>query len=123
VAAVLCWAAGCGSAEHESGPSSVAEEFSQALADGDTAAACASLAEETLEALAMSEDQGCEAALASLDLPSGQVQEAAVWGDRAQVRTDADVLFLTEFASGWKVTAAGCEAQGQRPYQCEVSGS
>jgi hypothetical protein len=123
VAAMLCLAAGCGSAERESGPTSVAEEFSQALADGDAAAACASLAEETLESLTMPEDQDCETALASLDLPSGTVQEVAVWGDRAQVRTDADVLFLTEFTSGWKVTAAGCEAQGERPYQCEVSGS
>jgi hypothetical protein len=123
VAAILCLAAGCGPAERESGPSSVAEEFSEALAAGDAAAACASLAEGTLESLTKSEDQDCEASLASLDLPSGAVREVAVWGDRAQVRTDADVLFLTEFSSGWKVTAAGCEAQGERPYQCEVSGS
>jgi hypothetical protein len=123
VAAILCLAAGCGSAERESGPSSAAEAFSEAVAAGDAAAACASLAEETLESLTMSEDQDCEAALTALDLASGSVQEVEVWGDRAQVRTDADVLFLTEFTSGWKVTAAGCESQGERPYHCEVSGS
>jgi hypothetical protein len=101
VAVVLCAVvAGCGTtAQREAGPSGVAEEFLAALEEGDTATACAALAPEALEALV-----------------------AAVWSDRAQVRTDADVLFLTEFATGWKVAAAGCRSQGDRPYQCEVSG-
>lgn len=93
-----------------------------ALGEGDAAAACASLAPETLEALVASEGRECEASLGSLELPVGPVLGVAVWGDRAQVRTDADVLFLTEFAAGWKVAAAGCRSQGDRPYRCEVSG-
>jgi len=115
--------AGCGSAQREAGPSDVAEAFSAAMEAGDAEAACAILAPETLEALVASEDRDCAASLESLELPGGVVEDVAVWGDRAQVRTDADVLFLTEFESGWFVSAAGCRAQGDRPYQCEVSGS
>ena len=123
VAVVLCGlVAGCGTAEREAGPSGVAEEFLAALEEGDTATACAALAPETLEALVAAERQDCEASLGSQALPGGTVREVAVWGDRAQVRTDADVLFLTEFDTGWKVSAAGCRSQGDRPYQCEVSG-
>lgn len=112
--------AGCGSSQREAGPSDVAEAFSAAMETGDAEAACAVLAPETLEALVASEGQACAASLGSLELEGGAVVDVAVWGDRAQVRTDADVLFLTEFASGWFVSAAGCVPQGDRPYQCEV---
>jgi hypothetical protein len=121
VAVVLGLLAGCGSAQREAGASEVAEAFSSALDAGDAAAACAVLAPETSEALAASEGEACETALGSLELAGGPVLEVVVWGDRAQARTDADVLFLTEFESGWFVSAAGCAPQGDRPYQCEVS--
>jgi hypothetical protein len=32
------------------------------------------------------------------------------------------VLFLVELDEGWKVVAAGCVPQGERPYLCEVGG-
>jgi hypothetical protein len=123
VAVVLLALAGCGSERREADASAVAEQFTAALAEGDVATACDALAPETSESLVFSEGQECEQSLGALRLPGGSVLEVAVWGDRAQVRTESDVLFLTEFETGWKVAAAGCRSQGERPYQCEVSGS
>ncbi|MDA1362146.1 hypothetical protein O1R50_21145 [Glycomyces luteolus] len=119
---VLSGAAACGTGQRESGASAVAEAFSSAIERGDADAACAALAPETLEAMVASEGEPCEASLTSQELPSGAVGDVAVWGDRAQVRTEGDVLFLVELEEGWKVAAAGCSPQGDLPYRCEVSG-
>ncbi|SDD38728.1 hypothetical protein [Glycomyces harbinensis] len=118
---MLCGvSAGCGAGQRESEASAVAEDFTAALDGDDAAAACALLSPETAEALVASEGQACEASIGSLGLPGGAVAEVEVWGDRAQVSTDADVLFLVELGDGWKVAAAGCLPDGDRPYQCEV---
>ena len=119
---VIGGTAACGAGERGSGASAVAAEFSAAVESGDAAAACAVLAPETVEALVVSEGEACEASLKVEELPGGAVGEVQVWGDRAQVRTSGDVLFLVELEDGWKVVAAGCEAQGERPYRCEVGG-
>ena len=113
--ALLSGAAACSADQRESAASAAAAAFTDAIASGDAAAACAALAPETADALAASQGETCEASLASQQLPGGPVGEVQVWGDRAQVRTDADVLFLVELEDGWKVVAAGCEPQGDRP--------
>lgn len=41
-------------------------------------------------------------------------------GGQAQVRTAGDAVFLALSGDRWVVTAAGCEPQGDRPYDCEV---
>jgi hypothetical protein len=120
---ILCGVvAGCGTGQREAAASAAAEDFLAALERDDAAAACASFAPTTVEALVASQGQACEATLGSQGLTGGSVDEVDVWGDRAQVRTDADVLFLTELDGGWKVTAAGCRPQGEQPYRCEVGG-
>ena len=121
---MLCvMASGCGTEEREMEASAVAEGFLAALEREDADVACASLAPETLEALVLSEGLACEKAITEQDLPGGSVDEVVVWGDHAQARTEADVLFLSELGDGWKVVAAGCRPQGERPYRCEVGGS
>lgn len=120
---LLCGvAAGCGTGQREAAAEAAAEDFLGALDRGDAAAACASLSPETAEELTASEGEACEEALGAQGLTGGPVGEVAVWGDRAQVRTDADVLFLAELDDGWKVVAAGCAPQGEKPYRCEVGG-
>ncbi|HEY1093411.1 MAG TPA: hypothetical protein VGE61_01815 [Glycomyces sp.] len=119
---MLGGAAACGTGQRETEASAAAEAFSAAIASGDAAAACAVLAPETAEALAASEGTPCEESLKPEELPSGAVGDVQVWGDRAQARTGGDVLFLVELDSGWKVVAAGCVPQGERPYLCEVGG-
>jgi hypothetical protein len=35
---------------------------------------------------------------------------------------DGDVVFLSVFGDHWLITAAGCTARGDRPYDCTVMG-
>jgi hypothetical protein len=90
----------------------------------DPADRCALLAPATITSLEHDESQPCPAALGQLPdqlpLSAGPVQSAAVWGDNAQVRLPGDTLFLTLTDQGWKVTAAGCTAQEEGPYQCRL---
>ncbi len=102
---------GCGSSSGDV-VTRTAEEFTAAVASGDTGRACDLLTERARE------DVECS----SLDVPGGTVESVEVWGDAAQVRTSDDVLFLRELASGWRVAGAGCESRGERPYTCEVGG-
>ncbi|MER5265121.1 hypothetical protein ABTZ99_23900 [Actinosynnema sp. NPDC002837] len=102
---------GCGTASDDLARRA-AEEFTAAVASGDTDRACGLLTERARE------DVECS----SLDVPGGAVRSVEVWGDAAQVRTSDDVLFLRDLTDGWRVSGAGCESRGERPYECEVGG-
>ncbi|WP_447007013.1 hypothetical protein ACRAKI_11315 [Saccharothrix isguenensis] len=102
---------GCGSGT-EDVVRRAAGEFTAALAEGDSERACGLLTERAREGVECS----------SLDLPGGSVESVEVWGDAAQVRTSDGVLFLRDLTSGWRVSGAGCTAQADRPYKCEVGG-
>jgi hypothetical protein len=101
----------------------VAEQLHASLHAEDGAAACDQLSEEAQEELADSQGSSCETAIMAAGIPdSGQVVEVKVYGTAALVRYDEDVVFLGEFADGWKVTAAGCSSQAGAPYDCQVQG-
>jgi hypothetical protein len=110
---------GCASA---SGPD--AEHVATAFEDPatDPQARCDLLAPATLQTLESDESAACADAIGQLALPGGAVRSSEVWGGGAQVRLAGDTVFLTETDDGWKVTAAGCEPQGEAPYDCEVEG-
>jgi hypothetical protein len=111
VALPVALASGCGSATDDL-VRQAASDFTAAVASGDSGRACELLTEHAREGVDCS----------SLDLRGGAVQAVEVWGDGALVRTTDDVLFLRELSSGWRVSGAGCEARGERPYSCEVGG-
>lgn len=102
---------GCGSGTEDLARRA-ADEFTAAVAEGDSQRACALLTERAREGVECS----------SLDVPGGSVESVEVWGDAAQVRTSDDVLFLRDLTSGWRVSGAGCTARAERPYECEVGG-
>jgi hypothetical protein len=116
--AVLCLCTACGG---NSDPvTDATTRFLDAVEQGDGEAACAMLAPPTEETLT-SDGTGCATALTDLNLPAdGGVRSASVWSDRAQVRTDDDVLFLVELPDGWRVTAAGCTQQPDELYRCQL---
>jgi hypothetical protein len=88
----------------------------------DPTQACRSLAPGTLEEL-QSSSGPCEKSLPDQHLPAAaRVRSVEVYGKDAMVRLDRDVMFLALFPGGWRVTAAGCQAQGDRPYDCTVQG-
>jgi hypothetical protein len=109
----------CGSTQ-EPQVRAAAADFSSAVAAGNGAAVCAEL---TAEARRRVESFGrnCAATVAQLPAP-GQVRAVEVWGDSAQVRFDADVVFLALFEDRWLVRAAGCRPRPGVPYDCMVEG-
>jgi hypothetical protein len=121
--AVVCVAvlASCTSQSAQQDAATAATQFLDAAGRGDTEAACALLTPRTREDLAASDGQPCEQSLQT-DRLGGVVTQADTWSDWAQVQTDDDVLFLTEFQSGWLISAAGCQPNGDAPYRCVVGG-
>ncbi|WP_238163562.1 hypothetical protein [Kribbella capetownensis] len=65
----------------------------------------------------------CETAILDEGIPAGgEVIALRQYGTQAQARMSDDTAFLAEFDDGWRVVAAACVSQGQRPYQCKVKG-
>ena len=121
--AVLCAAvlAGCANQTGERDASTAAAQFLDAAGRGDGQTACALLVPKTRDDLEVSNGQPCARSL-PVDRLHGTVAAASVWSDWAQVSTDGGALFLTEFDSGWLITAAGCQPNGDAPYRCVVGG-
>ena len=117
--------AGCASAgDRADAAADVAVRMLAAADAQDGTAACAALAPDTLDELEQSAGKPCADAILEEDLPApGRVAGADVYGQWAQVRLDADTVFLAVFPDGWRVVAAGCTPRGERPYDCRVEGS
>lgn len=113
---------GCGSAG--SAAQEAAVGFYRATAAGEGTTACDLLAPGTRRELEQAEGAPCEEALASVGLPDVVDEPIATerFGTQAQVRFDADTVFLAEFDNGWKVVAAGCSPRDPLPYDCLVKG-
>ncbi|WP_235735508.1 hypothetical protein [Nocardioides alcanivorans] len=113
---------GCGTG-HEDDVRHRAGAFETAVAASDWERACDQLAPGTRDELAQDAGGSCAKALADEQLdPPGRPGSVQVFGGTAQVRYAADTLFLSRFADGWRVVAAGCTAQRPRPYDCRVEG-
>jgi hypothetical protein len=117
----------CGSTDaidaREARAAQTARSFERALHDGDSAAACALLAPQTREQLETGSSADCATALAEETLPPASgVRDIAVRGRQAMVALSGDTLFLSQFPEGWRVVAAGCVPEGDRPYRCKVTG-
>jgi hypothetical protein len=122
VAAAALTPAGCGS-DRTAGVRDVAGRFYTALRDGDGATACGLLAPDTVSELEDSARSDCSEAVLDAAVPApGRALDARVFGDQAQLRSESDTAFAAEFGDGWRITAAGCEPQGERPYECAVKG-
>ncbi len=123
-AALLGALTGCGVDAREDAAVEAASRFEASLRATDTAKGCAALAPGTRDELEQSTDKSCVRALPEAGLPlAGEVRAVDVYGRQARVVTDQDTLFLSSFPGGWKVTAAGCTARPEKPYQCLIKGS
>lgn len=97
-----------------------ARNFQTAVHDGDVRAACGMLADEARRSLESASARSCPDALTAIRLPTGEPTSVEVWGDNGQARLPGGALFLAEFGTGWKITAAGCRPRQQQPYACAV---
>ena len=114
--------AGQGSVENAAA-ADAAERFARDVT-ADTPSACDLLAPQTRVQLEDSSEMSCAEALPQQDLPAaGSVRRVEVYGKDAVVHLEKDTLFLARFDDGWRVTAAGCTPNGDRPYDCDVEGS
>jgi hypothetical protein len=109
--------AGCASAQAPD-----VEELATAFEDpsGDPQARCDLLIPTALAAFEESEGAPCAEAIEDLPLEGGSVESTEIWGGDAQVKIGGDTVFLSETKAGWRVTAAACTPQGEKPYDCEV---
>jgi hypothetical protein len=124
VAAALAITA-CGAGEGERGAADVVQSFHAALEQGDGAAACEALGEDTQSELESQKKQPCEEAILTLELPEGgQPVNPRVYGTSAAVDLDqGGTDFLDEGSDGWTISAAGCEPTApDQPYDCELKG-
>ncbi|MFI6009561.1 hypothetical protein ACIBAG_12140 [Streptomyces sp. NPDC051243] len=115
---------GCATpAERRDDVRDTAAAFQAALGAGAYDRACAVLAPGTVEELESSAGSPCAEALrAESPVPGGAVRRTDVYGNQARAVLSTDTLFLSHFASGWKVVAAGCEPRPGQPYQCRIKG-
>jgi hypothetical protein len=117
--------ASCGTGQRERDAASASNRFHSALAEGDGAAACGELSEQTRTELEQSEGALCAEAILALDLPAGaRSATTEVYVTSAFVRLSrAGSVFLDEVGDRWRVSAAGCRAPaGDRPWSCELEG-
>lgn len=112
--------AGCAAEGARSAAADTATRFLTAAADGDMAAACALLTPRTRADL-VSSDGPCEESLPAGEL-TGTVSGSDTWSEWAKVDTATGALFLTEFESGWLVSAAGCQPEQDALYRCLLGG-
>ncbi|MEU5884126.1 hypothetical protein [Spirillospora sp. NPDC047279] len=90
-----------------------------AVQERDGAGACRALSPKAAESLE-SGGRDCAKEITELGVRPGAITAVQVWGERAQVRLEGEVLFLVRFPDGWKIAAAGCRPQPEGPYDCEV---
>jgi hypothetical protein len=102
---------------------SVAAKFYAAHADGDGDLACEELAPKTKSELEKSTGKPCAQALLDQTVPSvTQPTKVHVFSTQAEIRWGRETTFLARFPGGWKVMAADCTPQPNKPYECAVSG-
>jgi hypothetical protein len=111
--------AGCSSAQ-KSDVEHVARVFEDQGAD--PAQRCDLLAPSTRTTFEKDASTSCPTAIGEVELPGGAVRSVSIWGGDAQVKLAGDTLFLTQTSAGWRIAAAGCQPQGEEPYDCLVEG-
>lgn len=105
-------------------PLSIATEFTDAVASGDGADACALLTQRAAADVEEQTGSPCAAGVVTLDLPSSAPSSAEAWGGEAFAESTEAALFLTRDGDSWLVRAAGCvEAVVEAPFECIVDGS
>jgi hypothetical protein len=116
--------AGCGQSDDRSAVRRVSERFLTAYDAKQGAIACAELGSDTRKSLESEKSEPCADAVDSIRVPGGRVLHVTVALTSAKVDlASGDTFFLSEEASGWRISALGCQASAsptRTPFDCEL---
>lgn len=111
---------GCSPAGQRQAAVDVATQFVIAVTRHDGSQACGLLTANARSAASGATDTPCSQAVLNVRESGTRVRGAQIWGDRAEVKIGADVLFLERLDAGWRVSAAGCQPRPRTAYECDV---
>ena len=105
--------AGCGQTDDRAAVRATSERFLAAYKAEDGAAACAGLSSDTRKALQNEETRPCPQAIRGVELDGGAITHVQVSVTNAKVDlASGESMFLSEQASGWRISALGCRPDG-----------
>lgn len=120
-------ASACAPAHEREAAAQAVRAFYAAVDAGDGEAACAVLAPGVVDTVEQDAGVPCADAVTSGDLGDELAARASVEdvtvqraGGQAQARTTDDTVFLAASGDAWVVTAAACDPQPPRPYDCAL---
>jgi hypothetical protein len=112
---------GCGRDGDRESVRAVVDGFYAAVRDHQGDRACALLSADTRQALDEEESDSCAKAVDKLHLDDGRPGPVHVFAGEASVElVGGDTVFLGDTASGWRISAAGCRLQDNKPADCEL---
>jgi len=124
LAAVALASAGCGQSDDRDAVRATTTRFLAAYDADQGEAACAALSEDTRTELESQEKSSCPDAIGEVELEPGAVRHVHVTLTNAKVDlASGESLFLSEEATGWRISALGCKPQGKptnSPFDCEL---
>ena len=116
--------AGCGQSDDRAAVRRVTERFLAAYEAKQGEVACGVLSSDTRKALESQESQPCADAVTSLEVSGGPILRLKVQLTNAKVDlASGETLFLSEQASGWRISALGCRSTTtptDTPFDCEL---
>jgi hypothetical protein len=121
--AVGLGSAGCGAGPDQAAARAATERFLTAVEAHDGVQACAQWSPQTRAELEKQEQRECREAVTGLRLEPGSVTRVQVYVLNAMVElSSGEAAFLEEGPEGWRLSAAGCTAQRDKPadnpYDC-----
>lgn len=119
--ALILALSGCGRDGDRQSVRAVVDGFYAAVRDHHGDEACALLSPDTRKALEQQESESCDKAVDKLHLNGSRLGRVDVFSTDASVDlVGGDTVFLGDSQSGWQISAAGCQPQGEKPADCEV---
>jgi hypothetical protein len=119
--AVALALSGCGRDGDRQSVRTVVDGFYAAVRDHQGDRACALLSVDTRQALEQEESESCGKAVGKLHLDDGRPGSVRVFSSEASVElVGGDAVFLGDTKGGWRISAAGCRLQGDKPADCEL---
>jgi hypothetical protein len=121
---VALLAAGCGTAGDRRDARAVTQRFIDAVHRRSGERACAQLDAAARQTLEQQAKAPCVRAVTTLQIAARRTAHAVVYLDDARVDLAGgragEAVFLGRTPAGWRISAAGCTPQGERPYDCDL---